>query len=315
MRIQAPVLFYFFAHYTENHQLNTHKFTTLLSRANTVFSERVVFDLEEAKRIEENYNHCIQKSSLSDCLYDGQFLTQTLLRKLLGSEKKLVLENYVQSKEELSPYMNTLDRCLPTAFAELPDLEKNLAHSISIIQKEEDQREDQTARIISQLPGTTLVLFGSYHTRLAELVGQEREVEVHYPYPNYPQPFFLELIHQFRTTGKIPPDLSIRAATEWFVDASLTEHYKRWTKNEIAVLAHYYAQTLTPGQILDLRELYLQNEKAVETKYLEASISLERARRLHLKHSAFRKLCEKENIPLPEDLPKTLLEGATDLQR
>jgi len=307
------VLFYFHAHYEYNHQLSTPTFRGLLERVDNVFMEGVSDDGNIVDEAEENWNDCIRSDSLRSNRFELGYQYMTVLRWLLGTNKRIKLERSFSKSDYEEKTFEATFAFLNARFEDAPRYQKRLLKELVGYQ---DKREENVFEQICALDGTTLVIFGAFHKRLADLVSSVSPCEVYYPFRNRVfDPFFSQLMKSVRGNGQAYNlELALRSLAETLTIRAISSNYKRWTSNEQKILAHYYARIFSTEQILDFREIYLH-----ENDDLEKRIKILRSDRVDIRESlrllppffkAFKQICVKYCLPLPENLPKRILEGA-----
>ena len=263
------ILFYFWAHggpenYNPMDELDTSTFHDLVARAQTLFFEFPSPDLSVTAALEADINEYLQtqrKPLRLQMAYDFQirnlkrlsaeFFAADLIK---GTAKKVVLERTLEAPFD---YLKESEK------ADLVFFESSLARALEarrefLAMSEEYQqaRDRDVAKQICAFPETTFVLFGAGHPALAQRVAAlGRPTEIHFPYPYYPCSFATQVRTKYRETGVLDQELFLREFAEGMACKGIDTLFgKKLSSREIDLLAHHYATSLTPNQILGFRD-------------------------------------------------------------
>ena len=256
---QNPALFYFWAH-SEIEELETQTFLDLVERADVLFVECVYPSYEIIDKFEKELNDYSQ-NGISTNEFRANFLTDAIdpmwpfiLQSTKGSDKKYALERTITNFFDLNVLKGESD----SAFF-LYNLDTSLQMKRDFLSESCEyhiEREKDVAEQILDIPETTLVLFGTGHPELEKLVEHHRTTEIHYPYTEYITGHYINQMHQkFRRTGKIEPELYLRAMMEGIVRKALDViHGGGLDMVDLNFTIHHYAALFSPDQIVRYKD-------------------------------------------------------------
>lgn len=221
-------------------ELQTAAFENLARRADVLFDELTTDSDARTDEYESEFNLCLRRGYRpSQRLHypseKGEYLADVFKGKRAVFERSIVDVSLVYKLFEAKLLA---DRMMLSLTEDAYKLHEGVFKALASYTSERDVR---AARQICSIDSPTLVLFGLSHQEIAIRVGQERPVEVHFPYEGYVHDMVeVQLNRKIQKTGVFDRDLAVRSAMEQVARAAF-EGEPAPRRNRIA---HEYAVKL-----------------------------------------------------------------------
>lgn len=199
------VSFYFWNHYSDS--FNPEVIKPLLQQSDILFEEGLMA-AKEGETLPDILQTISRKERVLNRYLTERGIMRPLLREslqnvwkmedsdfqfydLMEEDQCIVLERphelitasqYDSLKRNFNPYLFALEEQVPYVLRDIEQFRNGVRSWFQWQQK----CEDAVAQQIVSLDQSVLVVFGSGHRRLAELVSKDCSVSTHFPYENYP---------------------------------------------------------------------------------------------------------------------------------
>ncbi|MBT3985212.1 hypothetical protein HOD38_05640 [archaeon] len=245
------VMFYLYDP-TNPSEVDTPVFRSLIERAETVFVQMNLPDIDAIDKLEEGWRKYVKTGILTPDIIRPSRVVDLIAQEVRGTDKKLALERALIPEYDIG---SGQDRLMAAFLTGATERAKGIfGNHLELINVELDTINLSTTQQIINQDGPVLVVYGYGNLELVRAIADISDVELNFPEANYPIPYQIRAADDITKSEGVDVELYQRTLIERLANGLGGESGIRGV--ELARFAHFYANMAQPSIIERFPESY-----------------------------------------------------------
>ena len=205
------VMFYLYDP-TNPSEVDTPTFRSLVERAETVFVQMNLPNVEDIDELEEGWRRYVETGIFEPDIIQPSRVVDLVAQEIRGTDKKLTLERALIPEYDIG---SGQDRLMAAFLIGATERAKGIfGYHLELINGELDKINLSTTQQIIGQDGPVLVIYGYGNLELVRAIADINDVELNFPEANYPIPYMVRAADDITKSEGVDVDLYQRSLIE-----------------------------------------------------------------------------------------------------